>query len=59
MLYKDYDEWVYYMIDKKLGCLLIYINIVEFRYKVVEFLDKKKMFKWKESVNINLLYMLC
>lgn len=42
MLYKDYDEWVYYMIDKKLGCLLIYINIVEF--KVVEFLDIKEMY---------------
>lgn len=60
LLYKDYDERVHHMIDKKLGCLSIHTNIAEFRYKAAEFSDTKKMFKRKESANINLSYiMLC
>lgn len=45
LLYKDYDERVHHMIDKKLGCLSIHANIpvAEFRYKAAEFSDTKEM----------------
>lgn len=43
LLYKDYDERVHHMIDKKLECLSIHTNIAEFRYKAAEFSDTKEM----------------
>lgn len=60
LLYKDYDERVHHMIDKKLGCLSIHTNIAEFNIKLPNFrIQRKCMFKRKESANINLSYMLC